>query len=214
MRGYRSLLLFLALLGLGCAGAMRSHGGGDQGGGSQGGAATPEVSPSERTSSIQSRPELLPSSPALSMTLINNALYFLPQEAGGQIQLNEGTYIENSGSNDQLKVTLSDKMAFGDLDGDGNNDAAVVVISSRGDRNVYATLVAVVNNGGIAEPRAGVLLGDRVRINSVIILEREVLVDLTRRGPHDPLNAPTVRFKENYRLLGHDLDLLDSKQYR
>jgi hypothetical protein len=215
MRRMRGAVLLLALLGLGCAGAITPHGGAGQppdssrpgppGGGS-----------SDETSSIQARPKIMPSAPALSTTVLGNAMYPCEQVSGGTVQLADGKYSEDvaSASGNQLRVTLSDKMAFGDLDGDGNNDAALILIADRGGEGVFYNLEAVVNVNGVADPRTAYVLGDRVRINSVIILENEILVDLTRRGPHDAPNAPTVRFKERYSLRGRQLELLESKQYR
>jgi hypothetical protein len=214
MRWMRGSIVLLALLGLGCAGAVPTHGGGQGSEASKG--SPPPAGSSEETSTIQARPAIMPSAPTMTVTALGNAMYPCEQVSGGMVQLSDGRYSEDlaSASGDRMRVTLSDKLAFGDLNRDGNNDAALILIADQGGQGVFYNLEAVLNSGGIADPRASYVLGDRIRVNSVIILDGEIMVDVTRRGPHDAPNVPTIRFKERYVVRGSQLELLESKEVR
>jgi hypothetical protein len=52
------------------------------------------------------------------------------------------------------------------------------------------------------EPRniATIFLGDRIRLQTIAVRGNEIVLDLIRTGPHDPLCCPTQRVAEHYRL--------------
>jgi uncharacterized membrane protein YhaH (DUF805 family) len=92
---------------------------------------------------------------------------------------------------DRLSVTFADH-AFGDLDGDGNEDAAVVLVANGGGSGHYFYLIPVFNVGG--EPKvfnSGVELGDRISLEHIGIREGRVTVQIITQGPDDPLCCPT-----------------------
>ena len=84
-------------------------------------------------------------------------------------------------------------VAFGDLDGDGVDDAIVVLVSSGGGTGIFYQLVAVTQRNGIVETPAVKSLGDRIMINQINITNRIVTVDMITQGPDDPLCCPTER---------------------
>jgi hypothetical protein len=86
---------------------------------------------------------------------------------------------------------LEEHVAFGDLDGDGVDDAVVVLVSSGGGSGIFYKLVAVRQRNGIVETPAVKSLGDRIMINQINITNRIVAVDMITHGPHDPSCCPT-----------------------
>jgi len=86
-----------------------------------------------------------------------------------------------------------DHVAFGDLDGDGVDDAVVVLVSSGGGSGVFYSLVAVMQRNGRLETPAVRSLGDRIKINEINIRNDIVTVDMITQGPNDPLCCPTER---------------------
>jgi hypothetical protein len=84
-------------------------------------------------------------------------------------------------------------VVFGDLDGDGVDDAIVVLVSSGGGSGIFYQLVAVKQRNGIVETPAVKSLGDRITINRINITNRIVAVDMITHGPDDPSCCPTER---------------------
>ena len=101
-------------------------------------------------------------------------------------------------------------IATGDLDGDGQDDAAVIIRSQFGGTGVFVTLAAVHNDAGAPVHVATAPLGDRVGINAVAIENGEIILDmLTHADPGSPQWAgqccPTVPTESRYRLESNDL---------
>ena len=92
---------------------------------------------------------------------------------------------------DRLSVTFADH-AFGDLDGDGNEDAVVVLVANGGGSGHSYYLVPVFNERGIPKAfNSGVELGDRIELHDISIRNGIVTVKLTTQGPYDPFCCPT-----------------------
>jgi hypothetical protein len=87
----------------------------------------------------------------------------------------------------------NEHVVFGDVDGDGVDDAVVVLVSSGGGSGIFYQLVAVRQRNGIVETPAVKSLGDRITINQINITNRIVTVDMITHGPDDPSCCPTER---------------------
>lgn len=87
----------------------------------------------------------------------------------------------------------NEHVAFGDLDGDGVDDAIVVLASSGGGSGIFHQLVAVTQHNGIVDTPAVKSLGDRIKINQINIRGGNVTVDMIAHGPDDPSCCPTER---------------------
>ncbi len=88
---------------------------------------------------------------------------------------------------------IEDKTAFGDLNGDGVNDAAAILAVSFGGSGTFIWVVPVLNVNGTPVQVDRRLLGDRVGVNNVSIANRQITLDLLVHGPNDPLCCPTQR---------------------
>ena len=107
-----------------------------------------------------------------------------------------------------LHVTLLDSIAFGDLDGDSLDDAAVLLATNTGGSGVFLELGIVLNRADGPRHVASALLGDRVRPESVAVDGGEVVVALTGHSRDDPMCCPTQHRTERYRLADGELTMV------
>ncbi len=125
------------------------------------------------------------------------------------VQLTDGKYegkpfVEGGAS--RPTVTFVDPFyAFGDLNGDGLKDAAVILAENSGGSGVFLYLAAVVDQNGTPANVATQLLGDRVEIKSVAIDGGEIVIDMVTQGPNDPFCCPRLEVTLRYRLEGDRL---------
>ncbi len=155
------------------------------------------------------RGECVPAStPPLSLEALKNATYPSEWEESGTITLTDGRYegepfVEGGAS--RPIVTLVEPVAFGDLDGDGVEDAAVVLAANAGGSGTFISLEAVRNEGGEPVHVATYSLGDRARIESLAIEGGQIVLEMITHGPDDPLCCPTQRARNVYALEGDAL---------
>lgn len=149
--------------------------------------------------------------PGLTWTALQNAAY--PDEFvnDGVAQLVDGTYSEEAapGSATKITVTLSDVSAYGDLNGDGVEDAVVVLVTDPGGSGTFYTMVAVLNDRGMPNPVATASLGDRVILNALTVDAGQISVEMVIAGPDDPLCCPNTTRHAVYALQGGTLALLE-----
>jgi len=114
-------------------------------------------------------------------------------------------------------VMLSEKpnsVAFGDLNGDGVEDATVILWSFYNISACDVELIAIVNEAGIPKQKAARLLGDQVGVNALAIVSGAIVVDVTKHRPDDPHCCPSLRSIEIYRLEGESLVALHESIYK
>ncbi len=97
-------------------------------------------------------------------------------------------------------------IATGDLNGDGESDAAVILQHSGPGSGTFYNLTVMTRHGRDLHSTASVLLGDRVRVRSLRIVKGEVVVELTDQGPTDPMCCPTREMTNRYQLAGKRLE--------
>lgn len=137
-----------------------------------------------------------------------NTDYHSEWPADGVAELKDGQYEEEivPGAASKLVIVVyPDMYAFGDLNGDGVDDAAVVLATSAGGSGTFISLEAVVNERGTPKHVASAQLGDRARINSLVIESGTVTVNLVTHGPNDPMCCPTQEASQEYKLQGDAL---------
>ena len=138
---------------------------------------------------------------------IKNAKYYI--ESYNQIiELRNGNYFKNwdDDSASGLSVEIKeDKIAFGDLDKDNKNDAAVVVYASGGGSGGFRELAIMMNSRQEPFYFTSTLLGDRVKINSIAIESEVIILDMLVHGPNDALCCPTLNKIIKYKLSGNKL---------
>ena len=143
-----------------------------------------------------------PPAPPLTLDAVKNAEYPTEYLTSGKVKLTDGKYQE---PNFKALITLDSAMAWGDLDGDGSQDAVVVLVSNTGGSSAFYHLQAVLNQNGQPRPVASTLLGDRVKIEAMDITSGVITVDLLTRATQDSLCCPTQKTRQSFRLQGSRL---------
>jgi len=146
--------------------------------------------------------------PPLTAEMLMNAEYHSEWPAEGVAKLTDGEYEEEIVPGAASKLTIAvypDMHALGDLDGDGVDDAAVVLATSGGGSGTFISLEAVLNDQGRPKHVASAELGDRTKIESVAIESGQITVDMVTHGPEDPMCCPTVEATHKYKLQGDTL---------
>src|SRR5207248_1047445 len=88
--------------------------------------------------------------------------------------------------------------------------AVVVLASSGGGSGTFYTLHAVSGQGATLSVGAGVLIGDRIKVGSISIINGQVRLTVTRSGPNDPACCPTQQAILTYGFDARGLSLLST----
>jgi len=144
-----------------------------------------------------------PAAPSLTLDMLRNGTYYAPFYQR-TVTLTDGRYTEGSGAA-SYTVGMQDTYALGDLNGDGLDDAALLLYENGGGSGVFESLVIVLNAGGTPKQAGQAELGDRVQVNAVTIASAAATLDMVVQGPNDPLCCPSVPEKQTYRLVGNAL---------
>jgi heat shock protein HslJ len=140
--------------------------------------------------------------PVLSFESLRNAEYLSLHTKSGGAFLADGSYRERimPGTASEVVVNLTRYIAYGRLD--NRETAAVILITQTGGTGNFYDLAIMVNRDGKAFNRATRNLGDRIRIESLAIVEDEIVIDMVSQGPGDPMCCPTRNVVEHYSLVG------------
>ncbi len=161
---------------------------------------TPTSAPATETS----LPE--PTTPVvadLTLEQVKNAEYtFDFGESMPSFTLVDGTYQSGTDTSQPgyFQATMSDKVAFGDLNGDGLGDAAVSIGINMGGTGVFQYVVAILNQGGQPVQAGYYYVDDRASIDAMAINDLRVVVDAMVHGPNDPMCCPTLKVQASLQL--------------
>jgi hypothetical protein len=144
-----------------------------------------------------------PASPQASVSIEEAAAATYPSEntTGGFLRLTNGHYEDK----DMVISDLDELSATGELDADGNDDRAVLLITSTGGSGVFREIYALRRVNGQLQVSKPALLGDRVEVHAITIDRGEIVTDLVVQGPDDPLCCPTQAVTYRYRLADNAL---------
>lgn len=146
------------------------------------------------------------------LSALPNAEYLLETTSTGKARLQNGAFEEPAapGSSALNRVLLGDLRAAGDVNGDGSEDAAVVLTAEPGGSGTFSYLAVVLNEAGNARPITSVLLGDRIVVKSLAIQPGAVEVTLLNRAADEPLSAEP-KIEETRTFLLQDGALVEMK---
>jgi hypothetical protein len=141
---------------------------------------------------------------SLSRDALANAEYLSEFASSGKARLKDGVYREKAapGSAIDIVIALADPYALGDLDGDGVEDAAVILIVESGGSGTFYYLCAVLNEDGTPLNEATLYLGDRIKIKDLSIRGGRIEIDMLVQGRGDPMAKPTREVHQAYELSG------------
>lgn len=153
--------------------------------GSFGLAFVTEAYPSEPTKAAMQAPTLKE---------IKNASYSGIEGLKGSVKLVDGKwkgrpYKKGSASRPVVSL-IGDFRITGDLDGDGTDDAVVLLNYAPGGTGQLLHLALMARKKGKIQNLATVLIGDRVQIRDVRIEQKRIFVDVIQAGPKDAMCCP------------------------
>ena len=143
----------------------------------------------------------------LTLEALRNAVYQGIYDE--PVQLTDGKYegepFVPGGASRPTVVLHPEVYAFGDLNGDGVDDAAVILIENSGGSGSFIYLAAVINQDGRPVNVATQFVGDREQVQAISIDGNEITLNMVAHGPDDPMCCPTQEVTKRYRLEGDQL---------
>jgi hypothetical protein len=172
---------------------------------------TPEKPPKETKPVVLPTPQIetlapLPTVSPLTVEMLKNGTYQLP-ESKETVTLVDGKFDRAESNENILHVQLRDPIAFGDLNGDGAEDAAFFLSENMGGTGFFVSLVAVLNEGGLPVQAASRFIEDRPQIIGLMITDGRIDADLVIHGVDDPLCCPNFPVVETFRYRDNQLIL-------
>jgi Immunoglobulin-like domain of bacterial spore germination len=144
--------------------------------------------------------------PGLTLESIKNAAILAP-ELQKNVQLIDGKYEGGSGLDYSL-VEILPQSTVGDVNGDGQQDAVVVLAENGGGSGVFVSLVVFLSHdNGFSQSQAA-LIDDRAQVNSVTVSDGKISVDALIHGANDAMASPSLHVLEIYQLYGNALTLV------
>lgn len=145
-------------------------------------------------------PSPTPAYGPLTAEAVRNARYVL----GGRgiltaVQLVNGVYQGGEGA-EYVSVSLLDPLAFGDLNGDGAQDAVALAAENYGGSGVFVYLVVFLNQQGQPQFYTSRLVDDRPIVNALTLQGEDILLDVMIHGVQDAACCPSFRVLDRYRL--------------
>jgi hypothetical protein len=150
------------------------------------------VTPSVNPAFVQNTPVSGP----LTLEMLKNAEYQV-QNGMTLVKLVDGKYEAGSGS-DFLSVSMLDQVAFGDLNSDVTQDAAILLSENYGGTGQFLYLVPVFNSGGNPTPSSGYFLGDRVRVKTASIADGRITLEMLVHAPNDAFCCPSQPMTQSF----------------
>ena len=120
----------------------------------------------------------------------------------GDFVLTNGEYVDPKDQNTRVLIASNSDplVAFGDLDGDGRSDAAVMLAFSGGGSGTWVFLFAM--RGSAGPPKCGGVaeLGDRPTIHRLSVEDGQIVVDAGLHSPEDGMAETSLRAILRYKL--------------
>jgi heat shock protein HslJ len=123
----------------------------------------------------------------------------------GKVTLSRGEYREPAapGSASEIIVTLSDRKAFGMVN--GRQTAAVILVTDPGGSGMFYDLALLRREAEGWVNTDSVFLGDRVKVHSVAIENDRIIVAMRVHGPNDPMCCLTLEANRRFSVRGNRL---------
>jgi hypothetical protein len=113
----------------------------------------------------------------------------------------EGPPFVAGGASRPTVTLLRDRVAFGDLDADGVDEALVVLVAQAGGSGSFVYLSVIATRAGEVSCLDTVPLGDRVRVRSLSVLKGGIVsADLMEHAPGDAACCPSLETRREWSL--------------
>ncbi len=152
-------------------------------------------------------PTTAPASPTLSLEQLRNGVYISVN--WGQFQLSDGIYYRTPPTSlespEAYTTRMLDTVVYGDVDGDGVEDAIAFLATQNGGTGHFVEMAAVLNLNGQASNVSVLSLGDRVVVEAGTIQDGVITLNMRVHGPNDGLCCPSQSATLTFRLENHQL---------
>lgn len=127
------------------------------------------------------------------------------------VQLTDGKYEQGTpGSVDFISALVTDFVAAGDLNGDGEDEVAALIAENYGGTGTFVFLAVYADQAGTLVFQTSTIVDDRPQLNALSIANGEIFLDATVHASEDPMCCPTLRTTRHYRRdVNGQLDLID-----
>jgi membrane-bound inhibitor of C-type lysozyme/heat shock protein HslJ len=137
---------------------------------------------------------------ALTVEQLGNATYSGIYEE--PVTLSEGLYegepfVEGGASRPTVQLIV-ETILYGDLNADGVDDAAMMLVENSGGSGVFNYIGAQLNQDGQPVDAGTILLGDRTQIQSAAIEDGQIVINMVTQGPEDAMCCPTLKLRTSY----------------
>jgi hypothetical protein len=145
------------------------------------------------------------------VTAVRNGAYQLgATDALQVVQLKNGELEQGMpGSDNYLAVVMTEFVAVGDLNADGQDEVAVLVSENYGGSGVFVFLAVYENVDGILTFQTSSMVDDRPQLEALSIKGGEIFLEAVIHGADDPMCCPTLKTARHYRLVDNLLDMTD-----
>ena len=112
----------------------------------------------------------------------------------------EGEPFVEGGASAPAAGFVEDFLLTGDLDGDGRNEAVVLLWENSGGSGTRSYLAAMGRSQGGIENLGTILIGDRVQVRSASLVGDAIELELVEAGPEDAACCPTQKTTKTWGL--------------
>jgi len=153
----------------------------------------------------------IPSSGSGSATLSQAVLLYSTYRSPdwGEFQLTDGVYYRTPPTSQESPETYTTRFQgpvfYGDINADGLEDALVILSTQNGGSGHFVELAAVLNQNGSPYNAATISLGDRVVVESGMVEDGTIVLNMRVQGPNDGLCCPSQAVTWKFVLNGSQL---------
>jgi hypothetical protein len=149
----------------------------------------------------RSAPTQKPVSAAVQLVQTLGNLAYSGIQPDQAITLTNGLGAYSDGSIGSPYVELVNQLIpTGDLNGDGTEDAAVLLRDHSTGSGEFTFLAVVLDAATAPVPTAALMIGDRIQVKSLAIEHGEVVAELIAQGESDAACCPTTNVRKRYGL--------------
>jgi len=104
-------------------------------------------------------------------------------------------------------VYLNENVAFGDINNDGIDDAAFLIVESMGGTGIFYSITSFISSSQGFTQTNSRFIDDRAVIHSLMIDNGEVILNANVHAINDPMVNPTVTMTKTYHYFNDGLSL-------
>jgi len=110
------------------------------------------------------------------------------------------------GSETKIVTSIFGQPIIGDLNGDGRNDTALIIVQNPGGSGVFYYAAAAINTESGAKGTNAILLGDRIAPQNIEISNGQIITNYADRKPGEPMTTqPSVGVSKYFRIVNNRL---------